>query len=371
MEPLDPAQFSLAQPLFTEMMAWQAIVTAVLNHHSPGSLYVDNAAAPQAALLLSLDGGFVAGTPDNHTFNAALANNLDAILQTARRLNPAAPQLAMRLPEPAWEPALADILGDWRWPPLVEPMRHYLLHTPPPAAPELPAPLAMMPLHGLQPDAPLPTTLAAAIAIGWGDWATFQQQSFGFVVQHGAESVAWCLANVVTGNRCELSVETLPAYRQRGLATAVTQTTVQFCQQQGFTHVGWHCAADNVASQRVAERAGFVLERPYTRYTFLHDEARHFAQLGQLYFFAGMAEDAAEVLAIALELDDNPPDYVYFLAARAEAKVGNGRDALDLLALAIAAGFNDAALLQSLPEFAPLHRRQSWQRLLNDMGSNK
>ena len=161
-----------------------------------------------------------------------------------------------------------------------------------------------------------------------------------------------------------LGIETAPGHRRRGLATAVTAATVQFCQQQGFSHIGWHCGADNPGSIGTAVNVGFVRERPYTFYEFYYDEARHYAELGRTYFFADMIAEAAEALDIALELDDDPPDYVYLLAARAQAKLGNDRKALDLLAAAIDAGFHDAVLLETLSEFQPLQQEKKWRTLM-------
>lgn len=375
MQAVSPADFDRANgrfhALFAPLTETHLFVTAVLHQASPGHLFVDDPTAPRSGLMLTVDGGFLAGAADDDAFNAALAADLAAVLQAAQRLNPAAPQLDIYLPDAAWEPALADIVGDWRWPPIVQPMRHYQLGTAVPNPPPIQSDAVIVPLDAARLHSTLPPTLQAAIAIGWGDVDAFWGRGFGFAALVDGEIAAWCLTNVVVAGACELSVETRPAYRRRGLATAVTAAATAHAQQHACTRIDWRCAADNTASMRIAERVGFERKRPFTAYTFYHDEARHYTELGKLYFFANLPAEAADALDLALELSEQPADYVYLLAARAEAKLGNGRDALNLLHAAVDAGFHDAALLASLPEFTPLRRRPAWQKLLNAIKSNR
>jgi RimJ/RimL family protein N-acetyltransferase len=364
---LKPTQFAKATGLFTEIAAWNVYLTAVLQQKSPGRVYVDNLEAPRSGFAVSLDCAYMVGSPTNDAFNNALRDELVATLLAGDRVNPADPELAICLDSPEWEPSLADILGDWRWPPIWGDNHHYRFEK---AQVDWRAILptgyqiarldaAVLAAQGKQ----LPKHIVDSIRIGWQNEANFLQNGFGFAALHHDEIVCWCLADVTVGIACEIGIQTVPAHQRRGLATAVTAATVEFCQQAGFTHIGWHCGADNPGSIGTAVNAGFVLERPYNFYSFQYDEAQHYAELGRLYFFeAQMYEEAADMLEIAIEADESPPAYIYFLAARALAHLGEPV-ALDYLQEAIATGFKDKELLQSLPEFEHYRQKPEWQNL--------
>ena len=209
----------------------------------------------------------------------------------------------------------------------------------------------------------LPKHITDSIRIGWQNEANFLQNGFGFAALHHDQIVCWCLADVTVGTACEIGIQTVPSHQRRGLATAVTAATVEFCQQAGFKHIGWHCGADNPGSIGTAVNAGFVLERPYNFYEFHYDEPQHYAELGRFYFFeVHMYEEAADMLEIAIEVDESPPAYVYFLAARALAHLQEPV-AIDYLQEAIATGFKDKELLATLSEFAPYRHKPAWADL--------
>ncbi|WP_420642194.1 GNAT family N-acetyltransferase [Candidatus Leptofilum sp.] len=353
---LEPNDFVKAADVLSGLAEWNVYVTAVLQQTSPGRIYVDNPEQPSSVFAISIDCAYLAGNPHNDNFNAGVTQVLEATLFAGDRVNPADPELCICVDSPAWEPTLADILSHWRWPPIWGANNHYTF-----AQPrlnwrdKLPAGYvitqlntALLAMQGNQ----LPPTIADSIRIGWQNRENFLQNGFGFVALHNDEIVCTCLANVTVGEKCEIGIETVPTHRRLGLATAVTAATVDYCQQAGFTHIGWHCGQDNPGSIGTAVNVGFVLERPYNFYSFYYDEPRHYAELGRIYFFdAQLYEEAVDMLEIAIETDEAPPAYVYFLAARALAHLEEPV-ALDYLQEAVAAGFKDWELLQTLPEFA-------------------
>ncbi|MCB9007839.1 MAG: GNAT family N-acetyltransferase [Ardenticatenaceae bacterium] len=364
---LKPEQFAKATSLFAKMAEWNVHVTAVLQQTSPGRVYVDNLDAPRSGFAVSLDCTYLVGNPDNAAFNNALKTELAATLLAGDRVNPDNPVLDICLDSQAWEPALADILGDWRWPPIWGDNHYYLFdkarldwRTILPAGYQIARlDAALLAEQGQR----LPKHIADSIRIGWQNEANFLQNGFGFAALHQNEIVCWCLADVTVGDACEIGIQTVPAHQRRGLATAVTAATVEFCQQAGFKHIGWDCGADNPGSIGTAVNVGFVFERPYHFYEFHTNEAQHYAELGRFYFFeAQMYEEAADMLEIAIEVDDEPPAYIYFLAARAMAHLEEPV-AIDYLQEAIAAGFKDKELLEALPEFAPYHQNPEWPNL--------
>lgn len=353
---LKPNQYAQVAPLFAQMGEWNVYVTAVLHQTSPGRVYVDNLDAPQSGFLVSIDRSYLVGNPRNAAFNAALRDELHATLLAGDRVNPADPELVLSVASPQWEPALADMLGDWHWPPIWGRNQHFTFDQPQLNwQTALPAgyTIARLDANLLQAQGKnLPQTIADSIRIGWQNEANFLQHGFGFVALHGEEIACWCLADATVADRCEIGIETAVSHRNRGLATAVTAATVEFCQNNGFRHIGWHCEANNYASSRTAEKVGFVQERAYSDYTFVYDEPRHYAELGRFFFKAQLYEEAADMLEIAIETDEAPPAYVYFLTARAMAHLQEPV-AIEYLQEAVAAGFKDWQLLQTLPEFAP------------------
>jgi RimJ/RimL family protein N-acetyltransferase len=364
---LQPQQFSNALPLFAEMAQWNVYMTAVLQQSSLGRVYVDNPDAPRSGFLVSIDRAYLVGAADNNDFNAALRDELAATLLAGDRVNPDDPELVISLESPDWEPALADILADWRWPPIWGSNQHYRFdqlklnwrELLPEGYTIAQLDIALLAEQGLR----LPQHIVDSIRLGWENEANFLENGFGLAALHHGEMVCWCLADVTVGDRCEIGIETVPAHRRRGLATAVTAATVEKYSQAGYRHIGWHCEAKNQASSSTAKKVGFVLERAYNDYTFIYDEPRHYAELGRFYFFeAQMYDEAADMLEIAIETDEAPPAYVYFLAARAMAHLEEPV-ALDYLQDAIATGFKDKELLKALPEFEPYRHQSAWQEL--------
>jgi len=364
---LRPKQFSQAVPLFAGMAEWNVYVTAVLQQTSPGRVYVDNLETPRSGFAISIDCAYLVGDPNNSAFNEALKAELFTTLMAGDRVNPDDPELVICVDSTDWELTLADILGEWRWPPIWGSNHYYRF-----AQPRLdwraalPTGYAIARLDAqllAMQGGRLPQHIVDSIRIGWQGEPNFLQNGFGFVALHGEEIVCWCLADVTVGEACEIGIQTAPAHRRRGLATAVVAATVDYCQQAGFKQIDWHCGADNPGSIGTAVNAGFELERPYNFYIFYYDEPQHYAELGRFYFFeAQMYEEAADMLEIAIEVDDETPAYVYFLAARALALLKEPV-ALDYLQEAIATGFKDKELLETLPEFAPYRQKSEWSTL--------
>jgi hypothetical protein len=236
-------------------------------------------------------------TPDNLDFNAALREELEATLLAGDRVNPADPELVLSLESPDWEPALADILGDWRWPPIWGSNRHYRfdqlkLELAGAACPlAAPSPGWTPPCWPSQGRCGSPSTSPIRSGMGWENEANFVENGFGLAARCGGELVSWCLADVTVGDACEIGIETaVPAHRRRGSGRGRHGGHGgAFFQQAGYRHIGWHCEASNQGSIKTAEKVGFVLERPYHDYTFIYDEPRHYAELGRFLLLRGPA----------------------------------------------------------------------------------
>jgi hypothetical protein len=92
----------------------------------------------------------------------------------------------------------------------------------------------------------------------------FLEKSFGFCTVAGSEIAGWCISEYNTGDRFEIGIETTEKHRRRGLALQTARATISHGLALGYRLVGWHCWADNVASNKLAQVLGFshVCEYP-------------------------------------------------------------------------------------------------------------
>lgn len=85
----------------------------------------------------------------------------------------------------------------------------------------------------------------------------FLAKSFGVCAIQENELAGWCLSEYNTEGRCEIGIETISEYRQRGIATGLTLAFLEHAFANGITEVGWHCFQRNLPSARTALKAGF------------------------------------------------------------------------------------------------------------------
>ena len=68
---LDEEDYENVRPLFREL-DFNLIIAAVIEHTSPGRIYVDDVSKPRTAFLCSVEGYYLAGNADNLEFNVSL-----------------------------------------------------------------------------------------------------------------------------------------------------------------------------------------------------------------------------------------------------------------------------------------------------------
>jgi RimJ/RimL family protein N-acetyltransferase len=93
----------------------------------------------------------------------------------------------------------------------------------------------------------------------------FLARSFGVCLldEKGKSLAGWCLSEYNYGGRCEVGIEVVEEYRQRGLGTRLAQALCAEAFGRKMERVGWHCLAANEASGATARRAGLRLVRRY------------------------------------------------------------------------------------------------------------
>jgi len=255
--------FHLARDLFDGEL--HLAVVAAFAEETPAELYVDDPSAPRAGLLILRDHRFyLAGTPRDETFPRAMADLL------RQRYTPSTPgaepfECPIDYSPSAWEDRLPQLFAD------IQSVRAegqcYRLRLrdriPPPALPE-----------GFR-LRPIDETLLSETGLGNLQWlveeihseapsvADFLAHKIGSCLQYGQELVGWCLSEYNHAERCELGIETLPAFRRRGLATITALATIAHAQSVGIIEIGWQCWKRNIASSGLARKLGFTLVADY------------------------------------------------------------------------------------------------------------
>ncbi len=96
----------------------------------------------------------------------------------------------------------------------------------------------------------------------FGDFDLFERFGGGVALYEGDQIAAESMIGFVGKKHVEIGTVTHPAYRNRGLSTYVTALLAKDLLKKGLSPY-WSCNADNLASQRVAEKTGFLEQKPY------------------------------------------------------------------------------------------------------------
>ena len=106
----------------------------------------------------------------------------------------------------------------------------------------------------------------------------FLAHEFGFCVQEDDAIAGFCTTEYTrparSGGpaRCELGVNTVRAFRRRGVATLAAAATIQEAHRRGIVEIGWHCWATNAASIALAHKLGFQPAADYSVWLCTWDE---------------------------------------------------------------------------------------------------
>ena len=292
---ITPDDLPRVRELFQGLTSFQPMCTAVLEGVWPGDVYVDHPEQPRAALLVSyLAGGgpawcFLAGDAQNPAFNRGLNQ---AIFQD-RVLGQNTSMCLFTCDPDDWDGQL-EVVGAPRQPvPMAR--RHYVATSLNDARQAgLPQGFEIQPLdtgyleqEGLNLPEPVRQTLEnwrANTLPGWRD--------YGRVVIHQDQVVAWATVDFVAGGSGDLGFETLPAYQQRGLGSAVAAAAIEHGLATGLKTIHWTCMQDNPASIASAEKLGLRRERDYVMYVFAMDVNDHRAHQAYASLASGRLEEA-------------------------------------------------------------------------------
>jgi RimJ/RimL family protein N-acetyltransferase len=205
------------------------------------------------------------------------------------------------------------------------------------------------------------------LTTNWHSVSDFVNHGAGFCVLHNSQVVAQCLADYWAGDQIDLGIATHPAFRRQGLASAAAAATVDYCLRNGFKTVGWHCLAENIGSQKTAEKIGFQRVKCSTWYYYMIDPLDHLAELGWYHYKKGDAAKTVHYYENLFARRQENPDYYHHLAAAAWAKLGNVDQALHHLRRAVELGWSDAECTSHMTAFQILHDHPTWSALIASM----
>lgn len=92
----------------------------------------------------------------------------------------------------------------------------------------------------------------------WPSVDRFLAHGFGIAAIAGDQVVCWCTAEYVGPSQCGIGIETVDAYQNQGIATAVASRFIDESLRRGKNPC-WECGSDNIRSIRVAGKLGFRL----------------------------------------------------------------------------------------------------------------
>jgi GNAT superfamily N-acetyltransferase len=248
------AEIGHIEPLFS-LPQMSLVLRAVLQGNSPARVWVDLPVAPRVALVWDLRHCiYLTGDVHRATSSGLLRSVFTEIAAEAKAAE--IHLFKVYLVDSSWEAAIQDILPTLR-------RRDRVLfkvgpdHVPEPVRPPDGFRLVLID-QGLLNDRGLKNLelVREEIGGGWPSVARFLEHGFGIVVRHDDALVAWCTAEYVSDGKCGIGIETMPAFRARGLATLAATAFVTECAARGLaTH--WDSWRDNRPSLRVAEKVGF------------------------------------------------------------------------------------------------------------------
>lgn len=85
----------------------------------------------------------------------------------------------------------------------------------------------------------------------------FLAKGKGYCITCNADIASWAFSAAVSTKEIDIGIETKPEYKQQGLGMIVVNKMIQYTLEQGKEPV-WACHYKNTASEKMAEKLGFV-----------------------------------------------------------------------------------------------------------------
>lgn len=96
-------------------------------------------------------------------------------------------------------------------------------------------------------------------ALFWQDINDFLAKGKGYCITCDNDIASWAFSAAISSKEIDIGIETNPQFKQQGLGLVVAQKMIQYTIGQEKEPV-WACHYKNAASERMAEKLGFVKE---------------------------------------------------------------------------------------------------------------
>jgi GNAT superfamily N-acetyltransferase len=367
---LTPQHFEKARSLF-DGFDYSLSIRAMLEGNSPGRIFVDNVERPCTAFALTVEGYLLTGDHTDPAVLEGLRRLLAEQIFTGQVYVNGDESMSLAVHPPTWETQLPSLIPTHDAEKLAR--YHYLcraVHYD--WRQHLPEGYSVQRVDRSvlsDPQIFFPEALRDWFNIEemWGSLDNFFNRGVSFCALHENQVVAWCTPDCVADDRIDVGIFTDPEHRRRGLASIAVAATVEHCLSSGFSAVGWHCNAENVASWKTAEKVGFVRNREYAYFYYMYDPIDHLAELGWYHYRQRDYRKTVQYYEQVFAQRENNPDYYYHLTASAWALLGQREQALEYLSAAVDHGWADAEFTGQQEEFEMLHNAPEWSEILARM----
>ena len=268
---LKKLDFGIVEKLFQPLMH-HLFCAGVVKGLYKGNIYVDDPIDPKTAFLITQDvWGFLAGNPNNLNFNMML----NKAIRLREVISKEIPVLQLSCSPSTWNHTLDMISKPSA---LEKEMRCLYIGD-----------KVEYEYQGSIPDwfevCPIDKELTRRIKGGIPSDVTKIlgirelsdhpiDKGFGFVILLEGEIISYSVVDCVVGKEGEIFLYTNENHREKGLATVVSAATIEFGLANGLTTIKWDCQEENVGSNKIAKKLGFVLDQRYPMYFFFIEDAR-------------------------------------------------------------------------------------------------
>jgi RimJ/RimL family protein N-acetyltransferase len=259
---LEPSDFSKVAPLFRGRKEYQPVFS-IIDGEFPGRIFADQKDNPQVGLVWAISRwGYIDGDPSVSSFN----ESLPALVRDV--IVPCSLQMKMNWFElytsdsPEWAAIIEKSLGEYK------PSKHYetvfTFDRQRYLASKRPFVLSEGEWIGRK---EFPILPPAAREASFVEEKFREKTSFGFALVRDGKNISVCRSNgFVSGREFMIDVYTTDKNeRSKGHATAVGTALIDFCLENGYIPL-WETTQDNIASQKLASRLGFVESESYPVY---------------------------------------------------------------------------------------------------------
>ncbi|MBI2766009.1 MAG: GNAT family N-acetyltransferase [Chloroflexi bacterium] len=262
---LAPGEFERVRPLAppAHLAGHMAFVHSVLDGEMDGHVLADRRDAPRSAVVCNDSGFWLAiGEADRRLVAANVPELLGRIAEPT----------VLLATTPAWSAALGAIFGRAGEARPERALSRKEFHFRPaavPAPPPVPSGYRVVAIDA-QIAGEFDGRVDPWVVRIWGGPEEFARRCFGTAIMRDGQVASFCTACAIGGPpgaiEAEIEIGTTEGERQRSLATIAALAFFEQCRARGLTPA-WTCAADNVASAKLAARLGFQEFREVAAYS--------------------------------------------------------------------------------------------------------